>query len=84
MMQDYLNKNFFQVYRKCLIFLEKDHIGKLESTNNKLENYFINTQKESTELQKEYMAISGQEKMDGQKIKKSPNKLIAPSIYGIC
>lgn len=43
MMQDYLNKNFFPVYRKYLIFLEKDHIGKLNSTNNKIENYFGNT-----------------------------------------
>ena len=43
MMQDYLNKNFFPVYRKYLIFLEKSFIGKLESTNNKLENYFGNT-----------------------------------------
>jgi len=43
MMQEYLNDNFFPVYRKYLIFLEKDHIGKLESTNNKLENYFGNT-----------------------------------------
>ena len=43
MMQDYLNKNFFPVYRKYLIFLEKPFIGKLESTNNKLENYFGNT-----------------------------------------
>ena len=43
MMQEYLNKNFFPVYRKFLIFLEKPFIGKLESTNNKLENYFGNT-----------------------------------------
>ena len=43
MMQEYLNKNFFPVYRKYLIFLEKPFIGKLESTNNKLENYFGNT-----------------------------------------
>ncbi len=43
MMQDYLNKNFFPVYRKYLIFLEKDHIRKLKNTNNKLDNYFGNT-----------------------------------------
>ena len=43
MMQDYLNKNFFPVYRKYLVFLEKPFIGKLESTNNKIENYFGNT-----------------------------------------
>ncbi len=43
MMQEYLNKNFFPVYRKYLVFLEKPYIGKLESTNNKIENYFGNT-----------------------------------------
>ena len=42
MMQDYLNKNFCPVFRKYLVFLEKPFIGKLESTNNKLENYFGN------------------------------------------
>ena len=42
-MQDYLNNNFFPVYRKYLVFLEKSFIGKFESTNNKLENYFGNT-----------------------------------------
>lgn len=42
-MQDHLNKNFFPVYRKYLIFLEKPFIKKLESTNNKIENYFGNT-----------------------------------------
>ena len=42
-LQDYLNKNFFPEYRKYLVFLEKPFIGKLESTNNKLENYFGNT-----------------------------------------
>ena len=43
MLQNYLNKNFFSEYRKYLVFLEKPFIGKLESTNNKLENYFGNT-----------------------------------------
>ena len=43
MMQEYLKKNFFPVYRKYLVFLEKPYIGKLESTNNKIENYFGNT-----------------------------------------
>lgn len=38
-----LNNNFFPVYRKYLVFIEKPFIGKLESTNNKLENYFGNT-----------------------------------------
>ena len=43
MMQEYLKKNFFPVYRKYLVFLEEPYIGKLESTNNKIENYFGNT-----------------------------------------
>ena len=42
-LQDYLNKNFLPVYKKYLVFLESPFIGKLESTNNKLENYFGNT-----------------------------------------
>ena len=41
-MQDYFN-NFFPVYRKYLVFLEKPFVWKLESTSNKLENYFGNT-----------------------------------------
>lgn len=41
-MQEFLNKNFFHVCRKYLIFLEKSFIGKLESTKNKIENYFGN------------------------------------------
>ena len=45
-MQDYLNKNFFPVYKKYLVFLEKPFIKKLESTNNKLENYFGNTRRQ--------------------------------------
>ena len=63
MMQEYLNDNFLPVYRKYLVFLEKDHIGKLESTN-KLENYFviyyINRLKEFMGLLKEYLIISWQ------------------------
>ena len=43
MMQEYLKHNFFPVYRKYLVFLEKPYIRKLESTNNKIENYFGNT-----------------------------------------
>ena len=35
----YLNRNFFPKYRKFLHFLEKDHIGKLDAYNNKVENY---------------------------------------------
>ena len=62
MMQKYSIKNFFPVYRKYLIFLEKPFIGKLESINNKLENYFkmhwINIQKEFIELLKEFLTTS--------------------------
>ena len=36
---EYLNKNFFPEHRKYLHFLEKDHKGKLDNTNNKIENY---------------------------------------------
>lgn len=40
---EYLNKNFFPEYRKFLRFLEEDYKDKLESTNNKLENFNGNT-----------------------------------------
>lgn len=43
MMHEYLNKNFFSVYRKYLLVLEKPFIEKLESNNNKIKNYFGNT-----------------------------------------
>ena len=38
----YLIKNFFLIFRKYLIFLEKLFITKLESTINKIENFFSN------------------------------------------
>lgn len=39
----YLKDNFFPEYRKYLRFLEEDYKEKLESTNNKLENFNGNT-----------------------------------------
>ena len=43
LLSEYLNKNFFPEYRKFLKFLENPFKGKLEGTNNKLENYLGNT-----------------------------------------
>ena len=43
LLSEYLNKNFFSQYRKFLKFLENPFKGKLEGTNNKLENYLGNT-----------------------------------------
>ena len=40
---EYLKDNFFPEYRKYLRFLENDYKEKLESTNNKLENFNGNT-----------------------------------------
>ena len=40
---EYLKNNFFPEYRKYLRFLEEDYKEKLESTNNKLENFNGNT-----------------------------------------
>ena len=34
-----MNKNFFPEYRKFLQFLKKEHYGKLDATNNRIENY---------------------------------------------
>lgn len=38
-LSDYLNRNFFPEYRKYLHYLENRFEGKLDPTNNKLENY---------------------------------------------
>ena len=69
MIQEYLIKNFFPVYRKYLIFLKKPFIGKLESTNNKIENYFGNTlDKHSKRIYRTpegIFIILWREKMDG-------------------
>ncbi len=40
---EYLKKNFFPEYRKFLRFLEEDYKNKLDSTNNKIENFNGNT-----------------------------------------
>ena len=42
-LEEYIKKNFMPIYKKYIIFLEKDFKGKLDSTNNKIENYFGNT-----------------------------------------
>ena len=42
LLSEYLNKNFFPEYRKFLKFLENPFKGKLEGTNNKIENYLGN------------------------------------------
>ncbi len=68
-MKDYLNKNFISVYRKYLIFPEKPFFRKLESTNNKLENYFGNMLDKYTKriygLHNEYLTILWQGKWIG-------------------
>ena len=42
-LQEYIMKNFMPNYRKYIIFLKKEFKEKLDSTDNKLENYFGNT-----------------------------------------
>jgi uncharacterized protein Usg len=39
----YLKQEFFPKYKKFLTFLKKSHKGKINSTNNKTENYIGNT-----------------------------------------
>ena len=41
--KEYIEDNFMPIYKKYILFLQKDHLGKLDSTNNKVENYFGNT-----------------------------------------
>jgi uncharacterized protein Usg len=38
----YLKQEFFPIYKKFLTFLKKPHKGKIDSTNNKTENYIGN------------------------------------------
>ena len=42
-LQEYIMKNFMPNYKKYIIFLKKEFKEKLDSTDNKLENYFGNT-----------------------------------------
>ena len=42
-LQEYIMKNFMPYYKKYIKFLTKEYKGKLDSTDNKLENYFGNT-----------------------------------------
>ena len=42
-LQEYINNNFMPIYKKYIKFLLKKHNGKLDSTDNRLENYFGNT-----------------------------------------
>ena len=39
----YLKKKFFPEYKKYIQFLKKRHKGKLDCTNNQIENYIGNT-----------------------------------------
>jgi hypothetical protein len=39
----YLKREFFPKYKNFLTFLKQPHIGKIDSTNNKTENYIGNT-----------------------------------------
>ena len=42
-LQKYIMKNFMPIYKKYIKFLKKEYKSKLDSTDNKLENYFGNT-----------------------------------------
>jgi len=43
LLQDYMNEKFFPEYKKFIHCLEKRHKGKLDNTNNQIENYIGNT-----------------------------------------
>ena len=42
-LQEYIINNFMPIYKKYIKFLRKEYKGKLDGTDNKLENYFGNT-----------------------------------------
>jgi len=43
LLKEYMNEKFFPEYKKFIHFLEKRHKGKLDNTNNQIENYIGNT-----------------------------------------
>ncbi|WP_298523277.1 hypothetical protein [uncultured Methanobrevibacter sp.] len=43
LLKDYMGEKFFPEYKKFIHFLEKRHKGKLDNTNNQIENYIGNT-----------------------------------------
>ena len=43
LLQNYMNEKFFPEYKKFIHCLEKRHKGKLDNTNNQIENYIGNT-----------------------------------------
>lgn len=43
LLKDYMDEKFFPEYKKFIHFLEKRHKGKLDNTNNQIENYIGNT-----------------------------------------
>ena len=42
-LEEYISKNFMPIYKKYIKFLQDKYKEKLDSTDNKLENYFGNT-----------------------------------------
>lgn len=42
-LREYISNNFMPIYKKYIKFLRKEYKGKLDGTDNKLENYFGNT-----------------------------------------
>ena len=76
---EYLNKNFFPIYNRFIIFLKKEVKDKLEKTNNKCENYIGKILKKSRKG--DFKTISGVfdyicHKIEGwfeRQLKKSPN-----------
>ena len=43
LLKDYVDEKFFPEYKKFTHFLEKRHKGKIDNTNNQIENYIGNT-----------------------------------------
>lgn len=40
---EFIIQNFMPIYKKYIVFLQNEFKGKLDYTNNKIENYFRNT-----------------------------------------
>ena len=84
-LQEYLMKNFVPYYKKYIKFLTKEYKGKLDNTDNKLENYFGNTL--NKHIKKIFRTKQGlfnfifQRKMAGTKQQISTKKLTVPLTF---
>ena len=57
LLKEYMDQKFFPEYKKFIHFLEKRHKGKLDNTNNQIENYIGNTMPRA--IKKKFRTMEG-------------------------